>query len=178
MRRYIAFLRGINVGGHHLIKMPWLVNLFSAIGLVDVKSYIASGNILFSSENEDMDALTAKIEEALLLSLEYPVTVMIRSQEELQTLVASKPFRGHTTRENVKLYVTFLPKMTVPTLALPIVSVTEGYEIIAASDREICSVSSLMPDGRYGSSVHFIEQQITKNSTTRNWNTVLKVAKF
>lgn len=61
MTIYIALLRGINVGGHKIIKMADLKRLFESIGLKQVKTYIQSGNIVFESE-EDINALKVKIE--------------------------------------------------------------------------------------------------------------------
>ena len=56
MLQYIAFLRGINVGGHR-VKMDRLRAIFAELGLKDVSTFIASGNVLFSTESDDVDGL-------------------------------------------------------------------------------------------------------------------------
>ena len=62
---YVAFLRGINVGGHRLIKMTELAKIFSEMGLAGVRTVIASGNVLFSSDEIDEGRLATKIEGEL-----------------------------------------------------------------------------------------------------------------
>ena len=64
MPRYVAFLRAINVGGH-IVKMDHLRELFTQLGLTDVETFIASGNVLFTTSSKSGPALEKKIEQAL-----------------------------------------------------------------------------------------------------------------
>ncbi|HEV2405968.1 MAG TPA: DUF1697 domain-containing protein, partial [Ktedonobacterales bacterium] len=76
--RYIALLRGVNVGGH-VVKMERLRALFAELGLSNVRTYIQSGNVFFDTEQTDRVALTASIEEHLRAALGYAVPVFLRT---------------------------------------------------------------------------------------------------
>ncbi len=85
--RYITFLRGLNVGGHR-VKMDRLRTLFEDLGLEDVSTFIASGNVVFSTEADDVDVLQRRIESHLADELGYGVPAFIRSPAELAAVVA------------------------------------------------------------------------------------------
>jgi uncharacterized protein (DUF1697 family) len=90
-RRYIAFLRAINVGGH-TVKMDRLRAEFEALRFRDVSTFIASGNVLFSTPSPDPEDLEARIEGRLERTLGYPVATFLRTPEELHALVRDEPF--------------------------------------------------------------------------------------
>ena len=90
MRKYIAFLRAINVGGHN-VKMEALRKLFAALGLASVETFIASGNVIFESETSDRDALQREIEDQLLEGLGFPVATFLRTLEEVGAIARYKP---------------------------------------------------------------------------------------
>ena len=91
--RYAALLRAINVGGH-TVKMKELCAMFEAMKLSNVRSVIASGNVLFETRASPPDAaaLETRIETALRKSLGYDVETFLRTPEELDTLAAHDPF--------------------------------------------------------------------------------------
>jgi uncharacterized protein (DUF1697 family) len=99
MPRYVAFLRAINVGGH-TVKMDRLRALFEELGLANVETFIASGNVLFDSRAKDLAALERKIETHLESALGYAVATFVRAQSELGAVVSAHPFGaiadGHT----------------------------------------------------------------------------------
>lgn len=99
MPQYIAFLRGINVGGHR-VKMDRLGGLFEELGLDDVATFIASGNVIFSTESSDVESLTDQIERHLAQSLGYEVATFLRSPAQLEAMAA---FESDTS-----VYVTLL----------------------------------------------------------------------
>lgn len=81
---YIAFLRGINVGGH-IVKMEYLRQLFTDLGLKNVRSYIQSGNVFFDTADiSDWAALTLRIENYLRQTLGYVVPVFLRTAQEVK----------------------------------------------------------------------------------------------
>ncbi len=88
MPRYIAFLRGINVGGHR-VKMARLRGLFEDLGFADVSTFIASGNVLFSVQSNDVDGLRDRIERHLARALGYQVATFIRTPAQLAAIAAS-----------------------------------------------------------------------------------------
>jgi uncharacterized protein (DUF1697 family) len=170
--RYVAFLRGINVGGNHMIKMSDLSQLFTSYGLSNVKTFIASGNVLFNSSEEDEKVLTQMIEENLKMTLNYEVRILLRSINEISEIVGRKPFKE--VKDMTKKYITFLFKKPVINISLPYLSTKDGFEIIEITNREIYTVAHPLPNGRYGN-LTFIEKEFGTYSTTRNWNTIERI---
>ena len=105
MPRYFAFLRGINVGGHR-VKMDRLRELIEALGFAQVETFIASGNVIFSSPSGDVDAMEERIAGHLHEALGYEVTTHIRSQSELDSIAAFEPREPAPTDQSV--YVIFM----------------------------------------------------------------------
>src|SRR5215207_6036774 len=111
IHRYVAFLRAINVGGH-LVKMDRLRQIFEALPIRNVSTFIASGNVLFESAAAAVH-LESSIELQLRTHLGYPAATFIRTIPELQKIAAHNPFAG----EDGTLYVAFL-KARPPTGAV------------------------------------------------------------
>lgn len=108
MPLHIAYLRAINVGGR-IVKMDQLRALFEAIGLTNVETFIASGNVIFQSPVKKARTLEAKIDAHLLKSLGYTVGTFIRSPAELAAIVNHLPFATvDLENEENSLYVGFL----------------------------------------------------------------------
>ncbi len=105
MPRYFALLRGINVGWHR-IKMDRLRELVEALGFEQVETFIASGNVIFSSPSRDVLATEERIARHLHEALGYEVTTFIRSQSELDSIAAFEPREPFSTEQSV--YVIFL----------------------------------------------------------------------
>ena len=105
MPRYFAFLRGINVGGHR-VKMDHLRELIEALGFLQVETFIASGNVIFSSPSPDVSAMERQIARHLHDQLGYEVATHIRSQRELESIAAFEPEEPPSTDPSV--YVMFL----------------------------------------------------------------------
>jgi uncharacterized protein (DUF1697 family) len=88
---YVAFLRGINVGGNNMIKMSALRDSFEQLGFKDVATYINSGNVLFKTRESDARKIEKKIERMLADDYKLPCKVVIRSAEEMANLVKKLP---------------------------------------------------------------------------------------
>ncbi|MBH0334023.1 cytoplasmic protein, partial [Bacillus thuringiensis] len=86
MTLYIALLRGINVGGHKVIKMADLKRVFESIGLKQVKTYIQSGNIVFESE-EGINFLKDRIQSEIKKEFDFDVPVMLRTHDEFINII-------------------------------------------------------------------------------------------
>lgn len=108
MPRYIAFLRAINVGGHHAVKMDFLRRLFASLGLANVETFIASGNVVFETTAQNSQALKSKIENALRDALGYEVAVFIRTDAELVAVANYEPFSRADLEGAVALNIAFL----------------------------------------------------------------------
>ncbi|HWT27454.1 MAG TPA: DUF1697 domain-containing protein, partial [Mobilitalea sp.] len=78
MTIYIALLRGINVGGKNMIKMAELKRVLEALGLIDVQTYIQSGNLLFRSE-EDEKSLSEKLQDEIKTAFGVSIPVILRT---------------------------------------------------------------------------------------------------
>ena len=97
MPRLVAFLRAINVGGH-TVTMEELRRLFSSLGGKGVETFIASGNVIFTSRSKDIPALERKIERGLHAALGYEVTTFLRTDAEVVAVAAHKPFNPAQVR--------------------------------------------------------------------------------
>lgn len=100
MTRYAALLRGINVGGNRKVPMAELRELAQSLGLEDVSTYIASGNLLFSSPKSE-SALTDELHEALEERFGFAIDVVVVSQEHLKKALEGCPFDGDPKQVNV-----------------------------------------------------------------------------
>ena len=105
--RLIAFLRAINVGGH-VVKMEKLRGLFAALGLKDVTTFIASGNVIFAKPATGLQALPQRIEERLHTALGYEVKTFLRSEAEVAAIAAYQPFSKRQMHSAKTLNVGFL----------------------------------------------------------------------
>jgi uncharacterized protein (DUF1697 family) len=104
MTRYVALLRGINVGGH-TVKMDRLKKLFEAISLKKVETFIASGNVIFESAANDVGALEKKVAGHLEKALGYAVATFIRTDAELARIAAHPAFPDRAAHS---VYIAFL----------------------------------------------------------------------
>jgi uncharacterized protein (DUF1697 family) len=108
MIRYIALLRAINVGSHK-VKMDRLRKLFESLGLSNVETFIASGNVIFDSPAEDGRTLEKQIEDCLRKSLGFEVATFVRSASELEAIAGYRPFMPpEFSAEGNSLYIAFL----------------------------------------------------------------------
>ena len=105
MPPHIAFLRGINVGGHR-VKMEALCRLFEELGFSDVSTFIASRNVVFESPKEDGAGLEREIEGHLEKELGYQVATFLRSLTELEAITDLEPFGA--VHPDHSMYVVFL----------------------------------------------------------------------
>lgn len=179
MTVYIALLRGINVGGHNIIKMAELKQLFESMGLYEVKTYIQSGNVVFKS-NEEEEVLCNKIEHEINSVLGFSVTVMLRTSEELEQIITNLPFseeeisKAAMSTEVETLYVALLTKAPLQEKA-ELLEAYKGqedkYEIIG---REVFLLfnnksirNSKLPNNL---------NKLDVPNTVRNWKTINKLA--
>ncbi|MEO8950776.1 MAG: DUF1697 domain-containing protein, partial [Chthoniobacterales bacterium] len=113
--RYVAFLRGINLGKRRL-PMSQLKELFEEIGFAEVETFIASGNVLFSSKTRDTKKLERQIAVHLEKSLGYRVDTFVRTAAEVVTLGKGKVF-PEEGKEGITVHVGFLQEKLPPLTA-------------------------------------------------------------
>ena len=131
MTSYVAFLRGINVGGKRLIKMEDLRRVVESIGLKNVRTFIASGNVLFETSQTNRDALARKIEKTLLTAFGHDVPVVLQTIDELKDLLRTGPFKKIKPSTDVMLCVTLLVAEPKAGPKLPFQSEKENLEVLA-----------------------------------------------
>lgn len=173
--KYVGFLRGINVGGHHKVPMAELRTLLGKMGYGNVETLLNSGNIIFESDATDAQELELVIEEVLLKTFGFAIPVVIRTHQEICELVEVNPFKELNIHPDIRLYVTFLKSESSATLTLPYISPDQSFRILSVQNRIVCSVLDLSvintPKG-----MDDLEKLFGKNITTRNWNTLSKIA--
>jgi uncharacterized protein (DUF1697 family) len=173
--KYIALLRGINVGGHHKVPMVELSGELIKIGLTDIVTILNSGNIIFEAVQEKETILEEKIAAHLEKTFGFPIPVLLRTAGEIHNLAESKPFRNIRLTAKIRLYVSFLKQQASQNLTLPWTSEDGSFRIIDIQERSVCSVLDLSaantPKG-----METLEKFFGKDITTRNWNTVEKIA--
>ena len=104
---YVAFLRGINVGGNNPVSMNALRQSFERLGFDSVRTYINSGNVIFKAPDQDPRALETTIERALETDLSLPLTVVVRNLPEMESVVQRMP-KNWTNSAGLRCNVIFL----------------------------------------------------------------------
>src|SRR6266508_4666314 len=105
MTTFVSMLRGVNVVGHKRLKMSELAGTYASLGLDNVRTYVQSGNAVFSCDSADESSLAQRIEKQLKIRPGLDVTIFIRTTNELGTLVARNPF---ARKDESRLHVIFL----------------------------------------------------------------------
>ncbi len=171
---HVAFLRAINVGGRGIVKMTALQKAFSAAGAENVRTVIASGNVVFEAPRA-LGPMRDRIQEKVKTLLGADPVIVFRQQTYLDALVAAAPFGGLVTDKSVKLYVAFLsgkPKR-LPAFPLPIPK--EALEVRGMYEQDVLVVSRRKPNGLYGFPGEWTERELGLASTARNWSTVTRI---
>jgi uncharacterized protein (DUF1697 family) len=171
---YIAFLRAVNVGGR-TVRMERLRELFAELGLGEVRSYIQSGNVFFSTAEADRAALTARIEHHLEQALGYAVPVMLRTVDEIAELVGSDPFAGVEVTPEVRLCVVFLSEPLPAGMEFPVRSPKGDWEIIAATPGAAFTVLHLRGGRMTTNPATTFPKSYRGQGTSRFFHTVVKI---
>ncbi|HVF20836.1 MAG TPA: DUF1697 domain-containing protein [Mycobacteriales bacterium] len=165
MKRYVALLRGINVGGHAKVAMADLRTVFESLGFDDVATYIQSGNVVFGSAAPvDVRAVEQRIADDLGVTPD----VLLRTAEEIDAVVRGNPFA-----DTDGLHVTFLADTPTGTVEAPAGQPDE----LAVVGRE---AYVRCPDGYGRTKLNntFLEKRLGVPATTRNWKTVVTLAEM
>jgi uncharacterized protein (DUF1697 family) len=167
---HVAFLRGINVGGHHIVPMKALAECFVSLGYTGVRTLLASGNVIFAAPRTDQAALEHAIAAGLHKWFGFEIGVLVRTMAELEKLHAADPFTG--VADGAKLYVTFLKERSAPPAAG-----AKGIRITRGPGREILSVVTPASGAGSVDLMRILDQKFGKEITTRNWQTILRVVR-
>lgn len=140
--RYVAFLRGMNVGGHRLTNDELCAH-FAAIGFEDVKSFRASGNVVFAGEGlgsgvRAVDAVRERIEQGLERALGYAVPTFIRDAAQLREIAAARPFEeAQLQASKGKLQVALLAGAPPAKARKEVLALSGEDDLLAFGKREL-----------------------------------------
>ncbi len=174
MNRYIAFLRAINVGGH-TVKMDALRAHFTAMGFAAVETFIASGNVIFATEDADAAALQTAIEATLQRALGYDVATFVRSDAEVAAIAGYAPFPAHRLETAGALNVALLAAPLTPADEERLMSLRTPIDDFHANGREVYWLCQTKQSESTFSNVLF-ERALGKRATFRGMNTIRKLA--
>jgi len=173
MQQYVCLLRGINVGGRNKMKMEALRQSLERAGLLEVMTYIQSGNIIFKSESTDKLEIDNTIHCTILNDFGYDVPVLIMTSQEFEAIFNNNPFSSH--KPDIKdLHVTLLKDLPDENLCNDLANYhykEDQYQIVDTS-------VYLWIKGGYGRtklSNTFLEKKLKIQATTRNWKTMGKI---
>lgn len=173
MPKYVALLRGINVGGNNMIKMETLRATFEAVGFENVKSYINSGNLIFETRKSDDVNLAKKIHEAIQKDFGFNISVMVRSIAEIEKVIAKNPFAGQF-ESHKDMHLFFLNQELTAEQQTQLFAQANDNEMFAVIDRHIlCLLRIHILDSSVGKG--FIDKKLKVPATARNWRTVKKL---
>jgi len=174
MKTYIAFLRGINVGGHKKIPMQKLRDILNAEGFNDVKTYIQTGNIVFKSSESNEEALKSSIKNTILKEFGFEVPTLIKRPKVLESILDDCPFNEE---EKVKSYFALLYNKPNKEQVKSIEAVNFPNEKVILKQDCIYLYSSI-GYGKSKANNNFFEKQLKITATTRNYKTLIKVLKL
>jgi uncharacterized protein (DUF1697 family) len=172
MQNYIALLRGINVGGHHKLPMKELRILLGELGLENVQTYIASGNVVFQSDRTDTGELTREISSAIEANHGFKPRILLLTGEEIETAVKANPFPDAESDHKSLHFYFLLDEPKNPDLAAlqELKQDNESFELI---DKVFYLHA---PDGIGRSKLaEKVERHLGQPTTARNWRTVSKI---
>jgi uncharacterized protein (DUF1697 family) len=173
MHRYFAFLRAINVGGH-TVTMETLRRLCESFGLSNVETFIASGNLIFQTDNPDPAALELKIASGLQRDLGYEVTTFIRSDAELAGIAAYQAFAQSERNTAEAFNIAFLSGSLDDTARKKLMSLTSTIDRFVPHGREIYWLCrKKQSESTFSNAV--LEKTLGVRSTLRGGNTIQKM---
>jgi uncharacterized protein (DUF1697 family) len=179
MTKYLALLRGINVGGQKLIKMKELQKMLSSIKEIsNVKTYLQTGNILLDTSTLDGENLEKELELFIQQKLGYKVNVIVRRLSSIMKMYNDDPFKDLISNRNEKYYVCFLQSAPLKQPILPLINAKDRLEVFKLDNKDAYIISRRKSNGWYGFPNNFIEKELSLISTARNWTTIYKIVRY
>lgn len=171
--RYVALLRGINVGGKAKVPMQTLRELLAGIGGTQVRTLLQSGNAVFTHERQEPDALAADLRRALADELGLDITCMVRTAADLRRVVEANPF-DMTGVNGSRFLVVFLAGPVPRDRLAALDEAAFAPDEFRAGERE---VYAHFPDSVRDSrlAARLTDRGLGLAATGRNWNTVTKL---
>jgi uncharacterized protein (DUF1697 family) len=178
MGRYVALLRGINVGGKNAVPMPALKAAFEDAGFGNVTTYIQSGNVVFDAPSSSRAELTRRTERVIRKAFaHYDASVVLRSRSQMRAVVDRAPEGFGTEPAKYRYDVVFLKPPLTAKSAIKDISTKEGVDRIWAGTG-VLYMSRLDSRATQSRLNRIASLPIYKNMTIRNWNTTTKLAEL
>ena len=174
--RYVALLRGINLGARNKVAMPALRSVLEALGHEDVVTYIQSGNVVFTAPSGSDAGLGAGLEAAIKEEFGFPVPVVVRTSKELGKVLDSNPFLAAGADPST-LHVVFLgsaPAKAAVARLDPDRSPPDEFAAVGAEVFLHCPNGF----GRSKLGLDYFERILGGPATIRNWRTVTKLVEM
>jgi len=168
---FVALLRGVNVSGRKRVEMAALCHSCEALGLTGVRSYLQSGNLVFSSTQEDSHALAAALKARIAQDFGHDVDVLVLPAKELEQIVRSSPLAPRAGTKGRLYHATFLFRHAPETLFRELVLPLQDGEKAVLAGRV---VYLHCPHGYARTKLNnaYFEKALGAPATTRNWRTV------
>lgn len=174
MRTHVALLRAVNVGGTGRLRMEDLRSALRFLRLGEVATVLQSGNAVFSAPRESPTRIEEELETALRRRLRIDTDAFVRTRERWDALVANNPFPHEAKTDPARLVVTAL-KTSVPTDRWKALDAAiRGRERLAGAD-DMGYVVYPGGQGRSQLTPALIERCLGTRTTSRNWNSVLRL---
>jgi uncharacterized protein (DUF1697 family) len=157
--------------------MDALKELHTSLDLRDIQTYIQSGNVVFTSDNPNVEQIQKDIEDGFARTFGFPVKVMVRTANELHAIIESNPFQNQPMRESNRIIAMFLASDPSTTALEDIQKTYTGPEEIHIIGKEAFIYYS-EGMGRSKLTNTFLEKKLKTMGTARNWNTVLRLQKM
>lgn len=174
MPRLFAFLRAINVGGH-TVTMERLRQPFQKLGLKEVETFIASGNVIFTAAARDTGALERKIEAHLEAALGYEVRTYLRSEAEVRAIAQRRPFSEAQLRSHATLCVGFLAQPLDAVARKTVMAFNTDIDAFHVDGSEVYWLTKGQQSDSTFSNALF-EKTLKQRATFRNMTTVTRLA--
>lgn len=171
MTIYIALIRGINVGGHNLIKMQDLRNSLKSIGLGHVQTYIQSGNIVFQSEDKP-EKLKLQIEQVIKSEFGFLVPVILRSSTEWEEIIKNCPYAVNSLSEGESIHLALLETEPTKACIQTLLTFKSKTEECYINGKEIYVY---LQGSFHRAKLPIQIQKIGVSATVRNWKTIKKL---
>ena len=171
--KYVALLRGINVGGKKLMKMTDVRDRLEGQDFTRVTTYIQSGNILFESRSSDAVRLTAVMEKALVTAFGHEVPVFLRSQAQLKRIVSQAPSAWKTGKP-LRQNVAFLRAPLTAKRALSEIDPRPDVDLVTAGNG-VLYMSSVMSRLKQSRLPKIVGTPIYRDLTIRSYRTCQKI---
>lgn len=170
MTRYISILRGINVSGRNLIRMPALKKMYESLGFSNPISYLQSGNVIFSSDEKKPKKLEEIITRQINRDFGFTAPVIVFSPQTLKSIIQNNPLMADPQKDPAFFHVTFLASAPETFDKQSILDKRSSQEEVYFSEK---ALYLYCPNG-YGTTKlnnNFLESKLKVTATTRNWKT-------